>query len=237
MLTTFLSVLSQIPLIMVVAVRHLLGWTAQSKYLDQRTEVSVAVLRSLMSPYQSQTVTSSQLSSLRDPGIQGKIWVSKYAPPLPTDTGVRDALVKAIDGLRHPLVPKTELRLPEIATVEAEWTGYRSGATAHSQLPNIPERDKYAEMIKECQTPTTILYFHGGAYWLLDPASHRVTTKKLAKLTGGRCYSVRYRLAPQHAFPAALLDALVSFLALLYPPPGAYHEPVRPEHIVFAGDR
>ena len=26
-------------------------------------------------------------------------------------------------------------------------------------------------------------------------------------------------------------------LTLLYPPPDAYHEPVRPEHIVVSGDR
>ncbi|KAF7542430.1 hypothetical protein G7046_g10167 [Stylonectria norvegica] len=89
----------------------------------------------------------------------------------------------------------------------------------------------------ECTQPTTtVLYLHGGAYYLCDPASHRPTTKKLAQLTGGRCYSVRYRLAPQYPFPAALLDAFVSYFTLLYPPPDAYHEPVMPEHIVFAGD-
>ena len=71
--------------------------------------------------------------------------------------------------------------------------------------------------MKECKSPVTVLYFHGGAYYLLDPSTHRPTTKKLAKLTGGRCYSVRYRLAPQNPFPAALLDALVSYLTLLYP--------------------
>ncbi len=75
-------------------------------------------------------------------------------------------------------------------------------------------------MTAECKTPVTVLYFHGGAYWLLDPATHRPTTKRLAKLTAGRCYSVRYRLAPQNPFPAALLDGLASYLALLYPPPG-----------------
>jgi len=82
-----------------------------------------------------------------------------------------------------------------------------------------------------------IFYLHGGGFYLCDPATHRLTTKKLAKLTGGRCYSVRYRLAPQHPFPAALLDLLVSYLTLLYPPPGAFHEAVRPETLALAGDR
>lgn len=70
----------------------------------------------------------------------------------------------------------------------------------------------------------------------MDPATHRPTTKKLAKLTKGRCLSVRYRLAPQNPFPAALLDALISYLTLLYPPAGSLHAPVSPQHIVFAGD-
>jgi acetyl esterase/lipase len=47
---------------------------------------------------------------------------------------------------------------------------------------------------------------------------------------------VRYRLAPQNPFPASLLDALISYLYLLYPPPGALHEPIPSSKIVFAGD-
>ena len=46
----------------------------------------------------------------------------------------------------------------------------------------------------------------------------------------------RYRLAPQYHFPAALLDALVCYSFLLYPPPDAFHEPGPPQSIVFAGD-
>jgi acetyl esterase/lipase len=47
---------------------------------------------------------------------------------------------------------------------------------------------------------------------------------------------VRYRLAPQYPFPAQLLDALISYLSLLSPPPGVPHGPVPAEHIVFGGD-
>jgi acetyl esterase/lipase len=70
----------------------------------------------------------------------------------------------------------------------------------------------------------------------MDPSSHRPTCKKLAKITKGRCLSIRYRLAPQAAFPTQLLDALISYLNLLYPSSDAFHDPVKPEHIVFAGD-
>ena len=101
----------------------------------------------------------------------------------------------------------------------------------------MSERERYDEMMKEVTSPATVLYFHGGAYWLMDPSTHRPLTQKLAKLTGGRVYSVRYRLSPKHAFPAALIDGLVSYLALLFPPEDAFHTAVRAEDVVFSGDR
>lgn len=71
---------------------------------------------------------------------------------------------------------------------------------------------------------------------LMDPATHRITTSTLAKHSGGRCLSVRYRLAPQHVFPAALLDALIAYLSLLSPPPESFHTSVTASKIVIAGD-
>ena len=45
-----------------------------------------------------------------------------------------------------------------------------------------------------------------------------------------------YRLAPQNPFLAALLDILVAYLSLLYPPANSYHEPVQPSDLVLTGD-
>lgn len=223
-------------LVFQAALLHLLRVSEQSEFVDLKTAVTVAALRSfLMLPPKSVTATQKKLGV--DPGIKGRIWVSAYTAPVSPETGVRDAMVRAIEGLKSPEMASEDIKVPDAVPVEAEWTGYRAGATKKELPPAIPESEKYAEMMKECRSPTTILYFHGGAYWLMDPATHRPGTKLLAKLTGGRCYSVRYRLAPQNPFPAALMDALASYLTLLYPPPGAFHEAVRPEHIVFAGDR
>ena len=71
---------------------------------------------------------------------------------------------------------------------------------------------------------------------VMDPCTHRLATSHLAKLSGGRVFSVRYRLAPQQPFPAALVDSLVAYLTLLSPPSDALHEPVPPGKIVFSGD-
>jgi acetyl esterase/lipase len=70
----------------------------------------------------------------------------------------------------------------------------------------------------------------------MDPASHRIPTSHLAKLTSGRCLSVRYRLAPQNPFPSALLDGLIAYLSLLFPPPGSLHSAIPASKIIFAGD-
>ncbi|KAI9868173.1 MAG: hypothetical protein M1813_006918 [Trichoglossum hirsutum] len=55
-------------------------------------------------------------------------------------------------------------------------------------------------------------------------------------MTKGRCFVIRYRLAPSHPFPAGLLDALVAYLSLLYPPPGSIHNAVAASKICFSGD-
>lgn len=156
--------------------------------------------------------------------------------PKPEEDDIRQGLFKAIEALKEPNDAPGGYTLPELLPVEAEWTGYRSGATKQSADLRTSEEEKYKELMKEVSSPVTVLYFHGGAYYLMDPASHRPTTKKLAKLTKGRCLSVRYRLAPQNPFPAALLDALVSYFTLLYPPAGSFHGPVEARHIVLGGD-
>ncbi len=232
-----LTLLPRIPLILRVILFHMLGISEQSKYLDLRTEVITRVMQSYMCA-EPISISKAQQRLTVDLEIKGRVWISKYACPAPTDTGIQDAIASAIDGLWEPTADSTTFRprMPKVVPVEAEWTGCRAGVANDARLPKISQQERYDEMMKGVTSPTTFLYFHGGAFWLMDPATHRMTTKQLAKRSGGRCYSVRYRLAPQNPFPSALMDALISYLTLLYPPPGAFHETVPAEHIVFAGD-
>ena len=230
------AMLPKVPLMGKTAIYHTLGFSEHSKHWDLRTELTINVLRSLIVDSPPGPVSRTQKLTLRDPGIKGRIWVSKVTMPKPEEDDIRQELFKAIEGMKQPGEAPGGFIAPELLPVEAEWTGYRAGATKQSVELKISEERKYTEMMKEVFSPATVLYFHGGAYYLMDPATHRPTTKKLAKLTKGRCLSVRYRLAPQNPFPAALLDALVSYFTLLYPPPGSFHQPVSPSHIVFSGD-
>lgn len=60
-----------------------------------------------------------------------------------------------------------------------------------------------------------LLYMHGGGYVSCSAATHRPITAALARLTGLRVFSLEYRLAPEHRFPAALDDALDAYRWLL----------------------
>lgn len=230
------TLLPKVPLIAKTALYHTLGFSEHSKEWDLRSEVTVNVLRSFVVDSPPQSISKTQHMLNKDPGIKGRIWVSTATFPPPQEDSLRQALFTAIEELKEEGVEKGGFKEPDCLPVEAEWTGYRAAATPSSSPPKIPEEEKYKELMKEVTSPVTILYLHGGAYYLLDPSSHRPTTKKLAKLTKGRVLSVRYRLAPQNPFPAALLDALIVYLNLLYPPPGSFHTAVPPETIVLAGD-
>jgi acetyl esterase/lipase len=60
-----------------------------------------------------------------------------------------------------------------------------------------------------------LLYLHGGAYIFGSARTHRRFTAKLAEDNGLTAYSVDYRLAPAHPFPAAIDDCLTAYQALL----------------------
>ena len=59
------------------------------------------------------------------------------------------------------------------------------------------------------------LHLHGGGYVMGDPAGSRSLTTALARASGWEVISVDYRLAPAHAFPAAVEDAVDAYAALL----------------------
>ncbi|WP_329127158.1 alpha/beta hydrolase [Streptomyces sp. NBC_01465] len=64
-------------------------------------------------------------------------------------------------------------------------------------------------------TAATVLYFHGGAYAIGSAAGSVGLVSEIARRTGATAYSVDYRLAPEHPFPAATDDALAAYRALL----------------------
>ncbi|MFE0026613.1 alpha/beta hydrolase [Amycolatopsis sp. NPDC059021] len=75
----------------------------------------------------------------------------------------------------------------------------------------------------------TILYFHGGGFVYGSPDTAMSLTGSLVVRSGYTAFSVDYRLAPEHPFPAAVDDCLNAYRALL-------DGGVDPAAIAFAGD-
>jgi acetyl esterase len=64
------------------------------------------------------------------------------------------------------------------------------------------------------QVLPALVFFHGGGWVLGDRDTHDVVCRMLCVQSGCAVYSVDYRLAPEHRFPAAFDDACAAVLAL-----------------------
>ncbi|KAG8525966.1 uncharacterized protein KY384_000728 [Bacidia gigantensis] len=199
-----------------------------------KTELIVKLLREVLSTPNPRGALAQQRASIKAPPIKGKMWISKTTLLAPESDEVPQLLYQAIDDLKSS--PSQIYTRPAVLPVEAEWTGYRPDVDSQRARPDLSERQHYDRLMSDTATPITILYFHGGAFIMMDPASHRNPVSHLSHLTGGRALNIRYRLAPQHPFPAALLDCFIAYLSLLYPPPSSFHSTVPSSQIILAGD-
>ncbi|KAJ4299558.1 hypothetical protein N0V90_004804 [Kalmusia sp. IMI 367209] len=181
-------------------------------------------------------ISQMQAQSSRDRPAKGRVWISRSSFPAPPDSGLKDALFEVIDRLSMPdhiIMAPEELAQ---ADVGVEFIGTRNGASADESEPNVEEPEKLRLLEKETKSDIIILYMHGGA---LYPADSRAVTTRLAHLTGAIVASTSYRLCPQHTFPTPILDVLVAYSSLLYPPTAAAHRlphKVPATKIVLAGD-
>jgi epsilon-lactone hydrolase len=69
-----------------------------------------------------------------------------------------------------------------------------------------------------CGTPSTesiFIFLHGGGYYRSSAIASRRIASDLSVACGCRCFTVEYRLAPEHPFPAAVDDAYTAFRWLL----------------------
>ncbi len=104
-----------------------------------------------------------------------------------------------------PSPPDATFEAAKLGPIEGEWA--RTGASPRERL---------------------ILYFHGGGYVAGSPESHRPLVARLCHFAEARAFVPAYRLAPEHAFPAALRDGVDAYRQLI--------GKVEPRSIVLAGD-
>lgn len=78
-------------------------------------------------------------------------------------------------------------------------------------------------------TDRAILYLHGGGYAFGSPRSHRDLAEHLSEAARAQVFTLHYRLAPEHPFPAAVDDATDAYRWLL-------EQGYKPGRIAISGD-
>jgi len=93
---------------------------------------------------------------------------------------------------------------------------------------NIGDIPGFKICTENAKNDHVILFFHGGGFTTGSTKDHLDFCGKLSSSSGTCVFSVDYRLAPEHKFPAAVEDCLTSYLWLL-------KQAIEPSKIVLAG--
>lgn len=95
---------------------------------------------------------------------------------------------------------------------------------------HMPEFEMELLSWKESESPWVILQLHGGGYVGALKNSYRTMAGLYAEVgKGAKVLTIDYRVAPEHPFPAALMDAYTAYQWLL-------EQGYNSRQIIFAGD-
>ena len=130
------------------------------------------------------TYTLRPISGLIPPERAWGIWLS------------RQIIARVMGTFGPPLsgtrVEQVDTMLPDRRRVKGEWV----------YGPRTPT----SETRRSSTSAGAIYYVHGSGYAVCSPKTHRRLTSWLSSLTGLPVFSIDYRLAPRHRFPAAADD-------------------------------
>lgn len=120
-------------------------------------------------------------------------------------TNPRSPLDLTVDQRRKSLVGLTRFSgpVPSVAAVEESTVPGPEGPIAVRAYTPKGAGDG---------TLPALVYFHGGGLVAGSLETHDWVSRALANATGCRTFSVDYRLAPEHPFPAAITDAYAATL-------------------------
>lgn len=225
----------KVPGVAAATARHLaFGPRAGQEDCDLRTVIAVAVLQRLSADAELVTVEQIQSLAGKDQALPDDIWGVRANLDLPNGSEIEGIVNEAISKTRTSDIDEKDLPKARYANCLGEWERPRQ---YKRKIDELSAQERYDQMQEECtDKETVILYFHGGAHYLGNETGHRALVSALAGSVGAKAFSVRYRLAPQEPFPAALTDAVAAYEYLVNPPKTALHRAVDPEKIIIAGD-
>lgn len=157
------------------------------------------------------------------------------------------ALDAIVQGLLDQMAANPQPKLWELTPAQgremyrAMATALEPAAIAIGKIDNITMPGPAGEIKLRIYTPVAggakalpgLVYFHGGGWVIGDLDTHDALCRTLANETGARVIAVDYRLAPEHAFPAAADDA---YAAVKWIEENAAQLGVDPNSIAVAGD-
>ncbi|MEU3012611.1 alpha/beta hydrolase [Nocardia asteroides] len=159
----------------------------------------------------------------------------EFTIPLPIVRAVLDPVFRVTINARLPVA--VQRALLDVASRLQLMPG--GSVVQHLQLGGRPAERVIAEAaipgsrtgaVPPERAAGAILYLHGGGYVVGSLATHRSLVARLARDSSCAVYSLDYRLAPEHPFPAGLDDAETAFLDLVG------NVGYRPDQICVAGD-
>ncbi len=107
-----------------------------------------------------------------------------------------------------------------IAVLRKDFSAFY-GTFQHGERPLVELVDINKELkgywcsVPESQADRTILFFHGGEFTAGSTEDHLGLIARIATATRARIFSVEYRLAPEHVYPAAADDAFAAYRYLM----------------------
>lgn len=153
----------------------------------------------------------------------------------PFDPEIADALVTHRADVVTSMGPETIEVLRELAMVPPHDTltlGGRFGLTTHT-VPGDPDVELLLLRPVDADSPVPLVFhLHGGGLVVGTMYDDVAAAAEVASTVGGAVASIRYRLAPEDPYPAALED---SYAALVWLVQNAAELGIDPDRVVVAG--
>ena len=148
----------------------------------------------------------------------------------PTSAGLRRRVVKGL--LRTTMKPFLAAHPP--VSLQRAWTKAFTQSIRKPRAVQHHSRQFGAVPVHILQPANgvpgeVVLFLHGGAYVLGGDGAYVGYAGQMAKALGRTIWLPEYRLAPEHAYPAAVEDALTAFDAIV-------DNGIAPERIILMGD-
>jgi acetyl esterase len=148
------------------------------------------------------------------------------------------ALLEALEALGGPALeslPPAEARIAAAELLKA-YAGEREEVAGTEDIeipgPEGPIAIRIYTPAGHAPVPG-LVYFHGGGWVVCDLDTHDIVCRMIARRAGSVVVAVGYRLAPEHRFPAAVVD---SYAATRWVAANAERLGIDPRRIAVGGD-